>query len=194
MTIRMVLGAAFMALAGPAWAQAATPAAIEVPDPALLAAARTVVDLEEPLATREAAFSSSPAMVVAQVQRSFADNPQFQAEFSADPRVQPIVERYLAGLRAQVAESFKNGMPLVYHAMARSYARKLNLAQLRDLAAFLKSSSGQAYALAQQSILNDPDVIAARKAMYAKFDVAHDIQTLIIQLRALPPLPSKPSS
>ena len=155
-------------------------------DPARLVLAREFVDLIEPPATRDKMFASSPAMVGRMARRSIEENPEFRAQFESDPRVKTIVDRYIERVEARVTDSLKAGIPAVFEAQADAFARRLTISELHALIIFFRTPAGQAYALVDSDILNDPAVLAARSKMYGQLDVQSDLQALLAELRGLP--------
>lgn len=148
-----------VALAAPATAQtppvaAATPAV----DPARLTAARALIDQIFPPASREEMIQAMMAPMVDNVRQSIAANPKLMEEIGRDPRVKTIFDRFMDRMLARSTDELKAGLPGMIEAMSRAYARRFDLAQLRDLATFFSTPTGRAYVAASKTIMADPDV------------------------------------
>lgn len=191
MMMRMILAVVLAGLAGVAAAQ--VPDAADAVDPARLALAHTVVDLAYPPATRATMFAGASAAMSPMVERAMFQNPDMQKAFADDPRVRPIIDRYLATMRAKTAAMIDAAIPSLFAAYDRAYARRFTLAQLGDLKAFFATPTGQVYTARSLSLLSDPDVVAANQAMIsgAMKDVRANSQAMAAELKALPPLKPK---
>nr|WP_295661322.1 hypothetical protein [Polymorphobacter sp.] len=117
MTMRLILALGLALAATPALA-APPPAPQSAVDPARLAAAREVVALAMPPATRDAMLTQMSTALSNTMRQGMLASPQIKAMFAQDPRVQPIFERYLAKVQARTAETIRAGMPPLYDAMA----------------------------------------------------------------------------
>ena len=165
----------------------------ETPDAARLAAARAVVDLAYPPATRRAMFAGVEAAMTPLMQRAIEQNPDLRQHFSDDPRVKPIFDRYMARVRATMMATVDASIPALFDAYGRAYARRFTLAQLGDLKAFFATPTGQLYTSRALSLLSDPDVAVANQAMIAggMKNVRGDAQAMVAEIKALPPVPGK---
>ena len=72
-------------------------------------------------------------------------------------------------------------------AMARAYARRFDVRQLRDIRAFLETPSGRAYTQASFTIMNDPDIAAWQRQMMARSieQVQTDVAAFAQQVAAM---------
>ena len=87
-----------------------------------------------------------------------------------EPGIKAIMESFLADLPSTFAPLFAKHLPKIFEATAVAYTREFTLEELRDIAAFARSPSGQRYFISLQKFLGDPAVAAANQAMFA--DVA----------------------
>lgn len=176
-----------LALAVPAFAAPQAPKSAV--DPARLAAAREVVSLAMPPATRDAMLAQMSTAMANNMRQGMLGNPQMKAMFAQDPRLQPIFDRYMTRIQARTAETIRSGMPPLYDAMGRAYARRFTLPQLADLKAFFQTPTGRYYATQAGTIMADPDIAAAQSAMMGSAMTATqtDVKAMVAEIQALPP-------
>ncbi len=186
MTIKLALALGLSLIAAPALAEAPAPAAVE---PARLAAAREVVSLAMPPATRDAMLAQMSTAMANNMRQGMLANPQMKAMFAQDPRLEPIFDRYMTRIQARTAETIRSGMPPLYDAMGRAYARRFTLPQLADLKAFFQTPTGRYYSTQAATIMADPDIAAAQSAMMAGAMTAAqtDAKAMVAEIQALPP-------
>ena len=79
------------------------------------------------------------------ITRRFKANPKYQQMTIDDPRTQPILDGVEAGFVAVSQEAVERSLPFLSEARARVYARRLSLAQLQEVATFLRTPTGKLY-------------------------------------------------
>lgn len=167
------LMAMLLALAAPATlhAQATPPAAPQAAtplDPARVAAARELIDLLLPPATRDQMLSGMMTPMLANLRRGMAEAPGFSDTINSDPRMRALFDRFLAEQELEVTRTLRESLPGMTPAMANAYARRFDLQQLRELRAFFETPTGRAYMQASYTIMNDPDVAAWQRDMMTR--------------------------
>ncbi len=186
--IRALLSGALLIAPVPAWAQAQAPAATAV-DPARLAAARSLIDAIFPPATREQMIAAMLAPMMANIQQGFAGNAEFTALLGRDPRVKAAFDRFMAGQIARTTEMMRGNLPGMVDAMATAYARRFDVAQLRNIGAFFATPTGRAYMQASMTIMGDPDIAAWQRRVMteAMSHTREDVAALTREIAALQP-------
>jgi len=161
------LGAALLAGAiMPSAAQAqATPGAVAAPDPARLAAARELIDVLMPPASRAQMIEAMIAPMLGNLQQGMAQSPMFSSAMADHPEMQTRFATFLARQQARTMTLMRDGLPGMVEAMARAYARRFDVAQCRDIKAFFATPSGRAYMQQSLTIMSDPDVAAWQRTM-----------------------------
>lgn len=184
--IRSALIALLLAGAtAPAHAQA--PASAGPVDPARLAAASALIDILLPPATREQMVTGMMMPMLANVRRSFADNPQFTAALDADPRVRALFDQFMAKQEMRSVEMMRQSLPGMMPAMAKAYARRFDLQQLSELRTFFETPTGRAYMQASFTIMSDPDIAAWQQEIMTRSmsGLQKDIAEMVKQAKAL---------
>lgn len=172
---------------GPLKAQTPTPPNAEAVDPARLAAARALIDILMPPATRDQMVVGMMKPMLANMRQSFTNSPDFAAALGADPRVKALFDQFMAQQEARTTELMREALPGMFPAMAKAYARRFDLQQLRDIQAFFETPSGRAYMRASFTIMSDPDVAEWQRRMMAQSmsHVQDDVAGLVQQIAAL---------
>ena len=139
------LGAAFISV--PATAQEAAEKTVEAPapqpvDPAKLALARQIVDNGFPEDTREAIFFGTVDQMTEQMREASLANLGTQ-----DPGVIAVFDQWLADYLVDSKQVLRNYIPRMMDALAQSYAVMFTKTELRDIAAFVSTPSGQRFIL-----------------------------------------------
>lgn len=132
-------------------------------DPTSLSLARQVLAAEFPPEKREQAFAKMMDSIMAQSRMALEKYAK-----PGDKGFQSLVEDSTAHLAHALKASIITGLPDIYEARARAYARNLSPDDLQAVLAFAKSPAGQHYYQSLPSLSNDPDVIAATQRAMAR--------------------------
>lgn len=164
----MAAGLALLASVPAAAQLAPAPQAAPAPDPARLKAARALLDLLMPPATREQMIGGMMTPMLANIQRGFSDNPAFARAIGADPQMKAMFDSFMQRQLARTTETIRAGLPGMIEAMTRAYARRFDVAQLDELRRFFGTPTGQAYMREGLTIMADPDVAAWQREMMSR--------------------------
>jgi hypothetical protein len=137
-------------------------------DPARLAAARQLIDKISPPAKRDAMIEGMMRPVIANMRQSFEQSPDFTKLFAEQPKLR---DQMMAFINAETEHSLKivrETMPSLFEAMAIAYARRFTTEQLAEVGRFFDTPTGRIYADQAPTIMSDPAVLAAQRAMMAK--------------------------
>lgn len=188
--MRTPVAIALALTASPALAQAvAAPAPSAALDPARVAAARALIDILLPPASREQMIDGMMQPMLANLRRGFTANPQFAAALGGDPRVKAMFDQFMAKQLARTTETMHQGLPGMVPAMANAYARRFDLQQLHELRTFFETPTGRAYMQASFTIMSDPDIAAWQRQLMTQ-SMAHvqeDVAAFAQQVAALGP-------
>lgn len=188
MKIRISTALLLVALAhGTLQAQTLAPSKAEAVDPARLAAARALIDVLMPPATRDQMIVGMMTPMLANMRQAFTNSPEFAAALGADPRVKALFDQFMARQEARTTELIRQALPGMFPAMANAYARRFDLQQLRDIRAFFETPSGRSYMQASFTIMSDPDVAAWQRQMMTQSmsHVQDDVTAFVQQITAL---------
>lgn len=163
--MRTALGAALVAASMAMLSTPAVAAYREAGAPATaneahkIALARQIVDLGYPEARREALFFASMDQMVMQMR---------QATLSSlpdrDEGAMAIVDQWLAQYVSDSKEVLRSHLPSIMNAIALAYANMFTEAELRDIHAFVSTSSGQRFFELSPAILGEPNFARANQA------------------------------
>ncbi len=185
---RLSAAAALLCVAVPTLAigQAASASA---PDPSRLAAARDLIDVLMPPATREQMVQGMMTPMLANLQKGMTENHEFVTAMQADPRVKALFDTFMDRQQTRTVAMMRDALPGMSDAMARAYARRFDLAQMRELKAFFLTPTGRTYMQQSYTIMSDPDVAAWQRSMMANSmgHVQADVADFVKQLAALEP-------
>jgi hypothetical protein len=127
-----------------------------------LAEAQVIIEAMLPPDKREQILLDLASAVAKQASAGFMSGPLFE-----EPGIKAIVDRFLVDLPMVYRPLFAEHMPKILEATAVGYTREFTLEELRDIAAFARTPSGQRYFLRIQALQSDPGVAAASSAMFA---------------------------
>jgi len=165
--LRSIVAAAALAAlspALPAHAQTAAPS-ITAPEPARLTAARILIEKFLPADRRDAMVDQMMRPMVENMRSTLVNGPAFESMKAENPKFGPAFDAFMnAELERSIATT-KAAMPGLVEAMARAYARRFTLDQLRELGIFFDTPTGRLYVETAPSLMSDPDVLAAQTAM-----------------------------
>lgn len=178
-------------LAAPAAGQTA-PVAVEAIDPARLAAAERLLVMLMPPARFEAMIEGITTAMARNVTQQFKSS-ALATSFSDDPRVQPVMARYIDRLTTDSVAAMRAGQPDMMRAMQRAYARRFTVAQLAEIERFFATPTGRLYMDEGTTIMADPDVAAwQQKMLKQQFDrMPEAIRAMMAELMALPERPRR---
>ena len=185
------LGAMLLVSAGiPAMARAQTArVATTAVDPARLSAAHELIDILMPPATRAQMVEGMMTPMLANLRQGMTQNPDFAKAMNADPRVKALFDTFMARQQARTMTMMRDALPGMSDAMARAYARRFDVAQMRDIKAFFGTPTGRLYMQQSYTIMADPDVGAWQRTMMANSmtGVQADVADFAKQIAALEP-------
>jgi hypothetical protein len=147
----------------PAGAQTAPVAA--APEPARLAAAQALIEQIMPADRREAMIEQMVRPMIANAREAMANAPMFANMARDNPKLSSAMNGFMDEEFERSIATTKAAMPALFDAMARAYARRFTLDQMRDIGNFFKTPSGRVYVETAPTIMSDPDVMAAQRAM-----------------------------
>ena len=182
--IRALFVSAALTLAPPAGAAPAqTSPAVQAaaPDPARLAASQALLARILPPAQREAMIDQIVRPMMDNLRASMVDSPMFK-DSEGDPRLTGILTKFLDDTLEESIATTKESLPAMFDAMARAYARRFTLDELAAIGAFFDTPAGQAYVAKAPTIMADPDILAAQRAMMTK--AMANMQTRLAALSA----------
>jgi len=130
------------------------------PDPARLTAATELLNVLMPPATREQMIQGMMTPMLANMRRGLSGNPDFAAAMNRNPQIKALFDQFMAKQEARTTEMMQQALPGMIPAMARAYARRFDVEQLRELRTFFETPTGRAYMQASYTIMADPDVAA----------------------------------
>lgn len=164
--LRSVVGAAlFVAMIPLAAAAQTTPATAPAPDPARLAAARALIERFMPADRRDAMIEQMIRPMAETAREAVFDSSSFAEMRKEDPKFGATMDGFMAEEFERTIAMTKAAMPRMLDAMARAYARRFTLEQIESIDAFFQTPAGRAYVERAPSIMADPDVLAAQRAM-----------------------------
>ena len=166
---KMLAIAAALAL-GTVTAQAQTVAAPvgSAPDPARLAAARSLIELMLPAAQRDQMMEGMIRPMMANIHQSMEQVPGFNDAIGKEPKVKEAFVRFLTAQEERSLASLRAGMPGLVEAMAAAYARRFDLKQIAEIRAFFETPTGRVYMAASYTIMSDPDILAWQRDLMAR--------------------------
>lgn len=163
--LRILAAAAFLAAIPSAHAQTA-PQEAPAPDPARLAVAKVLIEKFLPSSRRDAMIEQMLRPMFNNMHDTMISSPMFGK--ASDPELATRIDAFVKTELERSIDLTKASMPAMADAMARAYARRFTLDQLKALDAFFETPAGRAYAEQAPSLMSDPDILAAQRAMMAK--------------------------
>jgi hypothetical protein len=164
--LRSIVAAAMLAAALPAsaLAQTASPTAA-APEPARLAAAQAVIEQIMPAGQRDAMIERMIRPMMENMRSTMLDSPMFEAAKEKNPKFGEMMNEFVKAEFERSITLTKKAMPSMMDAMARAYARRFTLEDLKAISDFFATPAGRNYATQAATIMSDPDVLAAQRAM-----------------------------
>jgi hypothetical protein len=163
--LRLLAGALVLALTPIAPAAAQTAPVAAAPDAARLAAAQALIEQIMPADRREAMIEQMVRPMIANAREAMANAPMFADMTRDNPKLASAMNGFMDEEFERSIATTKAAMPALFDAMARAYARRFTLDQMRDIGDFFKTPSGRIYVETAPTIMSDPDVMAAQRAM-----------------------------
>ncbi|WP_176473050.1 DUF2059 domain-containing protein [Sphingomonas lenta] len=175
--------------ATPVSAQTAAAAPAQAVDAARLEAARALMDVLMPPATREQMMQGMMAPLMANIERGMAADPQFAAAIGSDPRVKALFDEFTRKQMARTTELIRTSLPGMIDAIAKAYARRFDVAQLGELRRFFETPTGRAYVRDSMTIMADPDVAQWQQDLMTRSmtDARVDVEEIARRVAALEP-------
>lgn len=182
----LALVAAAVVLPTAAAAQTAAVAPSDI-DPARLAEARKLIEIMMPPAMREQMVDGIMASVSQTMTKMLMDDPAIQRTLAAKPGARDVLERFMDRQQKATAEVLRKSLPDMLDAMAKAYARRFTIPQLREIGAFFATPTGQLYIMESSKILGDPDIAGwLQQFMRSRMEQMPDeVSTLEQELEAL---------
>ena len=163
--LRLLAGALVLVLSPLASAAAQTAPVAAAPDAVRLAAAQALIEQIMPADRREAMVEQMVRPMIANAREAMANAPMFADMARDNPKLATAMNGFMDEESERSIATTKAAMPALFDAMARAYARRFTLDQMRDIGDFFKTPSGRAYVETAPTIMSDPDVMAAQRAM-----------------------------
>jgi hypothetical protein len=163
--LRLLAGALVLALTPIAPAAAQTAPVAAAPDAARLAAAQALIEQIMPADRRDAMVEQMVRPMIANGREAMANAPMFADMARDNPKLASAMNGFMDEEFERSLATIKAAMPALFDAMARAYARRFTLDQMRDLSNFFRTPSGRFYVETAPTIMSDPDVMAAQRAM-----------------------------
>lgn len=156
--------AAAILTAAPAAAQTSTPT-VAAPDPVRLAVAQALIDKFLPADRRDAMVEAMIKPMMDNMRSAMIESPMFEELKAKNPKLLEVMNVFVNGELDRSIATTKAAMPLMLEAMARAYTRRFTLDELKAISAFFDTPAGRAYTAQSTTIMSDPDVLAAQRAM-----------------------------
>lgn len=163
--LRLLAGALVLVLSPMAPAGAQTAPVAAAPEPARLAAAQALIEQIMPADRREAMIEQMVRPMLANAREAMANAPMFADMARDNPKLASSMNGFMDEEFERSIATTKAAMPALFEAMARAYARRFTLDQMRDIGNFFQTPSGRVYVETAPTIMADPDVMAAQRAM-----------------------------
>ncbi|WBY07195.1 DUF2059 domain-containing protein [Sphingomonas sp. 7/4-4] len=163
--LRLLAGALVLVLSPMAPAGAQTAPVAAAPEPARLAAAQALIEQIMPADRREAMIEQMVRPMLANAREAMANAPMFADMARDNPKLATAMNGFMDEEFERSIATTKAAMPALFDAMARAYARRFTLDQMRDIGNFFRTPSGRLYVETAPTIMSDPDVMAAQRAM-----------------------------
>ena len=170
----VVIAALASPLFGPLPAVAQTVAAT---NPEALALGRSIVATAFPPAARQAMMEKLMATMLDQMKAGM------KVDQIKDAGLRQILNDYLSGIPQLLRPTTTAFIPKQMEATAQAYAHMFSLAELKDIAAFAQTPSGQRFLQRSTEIMSDPAVAAVNTEYFSQLQA--------INARAAPELSQK---
>ena len=138
-------------------AQTAPAVSAEV-DPARLAEARKLIEIMMPPALREQMVNGMVTGLNQTLSKTLLEDPGLARLIEDKPGAREAVMHFLERQQQYSISDLRTNLPGMLEAMARAYARRFTVEQMREMGAFFATPTGQLYIAQSATIFSDPDV------------------------------------
>lgn len=153
----------------PARAQAPQPAPAAMPvDPQRLAAARDLMDAMQTREMMRHMMDTMADQIQSKAAQQMLDASGVTELAKADPYFQERMRRTSKILASEMSSLMKEVEPSFIEAMAQAYARQLTVGELKQTAAFFRTSTGQKLGRIMPALMTDPSMVAAQADIVRK--------------------------
>ena len=162
--------------------------AAEAPEPERLTAARNVVELIMPPASRERIFAAVLDSLMGNYMAGMMQaDPGIQKAMEDEPRLGPIFARFIERQKKLVLDDLRESGPELAEAYAASYARNFSQAELLDLEHFFRTPTGAKYIERTPALLTDPAIGAWQRNIAARAEgrKTEELKAFFEELRSL---------
>lgn len=166
--MRALAAALLLAVAAPGAGMAQTAPAVQTPEPARLAAAKALIAKTMPPERIDSMIDQMMRPMMENLRNAMEQSPQMQAVFASNAKAKAMMDAFVRDEFQHSVALTKESMPMMLDAMERAYARRFTVAQLNDVSAFFDTPSGKLYAEQASTVMTDPDVLAAQRAVMEK--------------------------
>ena len=146
-----------LGIAAPALAQSAPPATAAI-DPVRLAEARTLIGIMMPPVMREQMIGNLVTSISQTMAQAMLEDPAVKRVMAERPGAREVVLRFLERQRQYTMAEMRTNLPGMLEAMAKAYARRFTVPEMREMAAFFGTPTGQRYIAESATIFSDPDI------------------------------------
>lgn len=130
--------------------------------PEALALGRSIVAITFPPATRQAMMDKLMATMLEQMRDGM------RLDAIKDAGLRQILADYLAGIPQMLRPTTSAFIPRQMDAVAQAYAHMFSIAELKDIAAFANTPSGQSFLRRSTEVMSDPAVAAVNKEYFGE--------------------------
>ncbi|WP_158512729.1 DUF2059 domain-containing protein [Sphingobium sp. SYK-6] len=149
--------------------QSVAPATSAAPEPARLESARRLVDVILPAEQRDAMFASAVNAMMDNMLAGVVDGQEgFGKMLAETPELRTAFANFVERQRALAHEDLRETTPELILAYTNAYARLFTTGELDEIAAFMTTPAGRAYAQRSSEIMSDPDFAAWQRNVSAR--------------------------
>lgn len=164
--LRLLAGVLVLVLSPLASAAAQTaPVTAAAPEPARLAAAQALIGRIMPAHQRDSMIEQMVRPMMENMRGAVFGDPKFEAMKSDNPKLAATVEAFMKDEFEHSIVTMKASIPAMFDAMARAYARRFTLDELKAIDSFFQTPAGRAYVTLAPTIMADPDFLAVQRSM-----------------------------
>ena len=129
-------------------------------EPVAIDLANQLLDIIAPPATRQTKLAERFKFVAEQVRAPYATK-----SGSEDAKFRALVDNNMDEMWQGMVAVIGRNLPAYYGAMARAYARRFTIPELREILAFAKTPAGVKFLQISSLIAQDTEVVAAQQQM-----------------------------
>ena len=125
--------------------------------------------------------------MITNLEAGMMQSPELESTFAETPGAQALFMEFMATQRTRSLELAAANLPGMMEAMARAYARRFTVREMRQIGEFFETETGQTYMREANTIMADPDIAAwQRQAMAQSMQhLQTDIPEFMARLSAL---------